>query len=1355
MKSSPIYLALRIAVAALAVSLFAVWMMFHILDWLGVQNGLVRLLLGLSLGGWILLRRKQESGRPASRAVVVLAVLLGLCLTVVGLVLRVRQLEWIGILGILYGCLRWALPPRCGPDLGLAFFLLYWVHPLPIRVFFAFQVWMQRMSVLGAEWLLHVVNVRVWADGLVLRTGLRAYDVPAWCSGMRTATTVFLLAIGLGIVRRLRGHAIVLLTAAAVVQALGLNILRIAAMVLLTPTAGERAGVEFLHHTAGIIVILAVVLVYLELLAVAALRRRYQRYLASPDRVERQTELPAAWWMVLEYKWLMLAVIAAAVAAGGLAHRSRTAHRVEMIKGVAVALREFGDLSNAQRAADRVRVLAPEDNEWRYAAIRLLLLRGRYREVLDELAAIPPSRGPAIQKSILGAYALMGLDRIEEAAAIVRGLPESTRREDPRVAMVLAEIALYADDADRVAEHVLTAARWRPNLNRIRALYPYLRMHGKWQAIAATDLRIPFEDPVQAFSAIEAYMNLNQSSVVARMALDALARWPDDPRLMEPLFFLALKHYQEEWEVRFSDHLLGTVRRSNDPDALFGLIGRCFQLARPDLAWRICERIRRIDPRHPGCLMAAAQHGEHWFTFRRQWAGFPYRAPTDRVDLRPFFRLGLDLAGWRARCRSVPFGRDLLRGPVVDARRRCLHEALENFIFREQECGLTLPLQYLLVRALEMDDDIEGARRRLEFIATQFPEEKEKTRIILSEIHEREADWSRVYEILREYPAVPRPELTPLLRLCRAQLRLHLGIAAVRTARKAVAGYPFSTRAAGMLAEAALRYESADTALFEMGERRPRKDVSLDRLQAEALYRTERYREFVAFCERALLPQGIVPPGVRQRRLLAPAEWSVYWHHVAVPSEQGFIAAAAALRRNADRTSSPFLQHLMRHWLACYDNRAKGGTADPDAWQAGGRDPVEKALLLHQLALLLCREREFAKARDAAAAALEHLPDCAPLWRAQVSLSRAEPEVILKARDNCPGDPDIWLAEVCARTQDKPGGAGETWAVNEIRRVAEARAFSAAAMTRAGEYLLRRNMNAAAAEAARDAVRRARGLLPAYVLGIKCALAERNREWALECINRSIAASVAPWPLLYRTQVMLKIAGRNVALDAEMVEALKRLREADPENLIWPRILGYVRYQRGGWEVIDALEQMSIVLKSGRADRLPYLIAGEAARVLGNYTRSVEVLQEGLRRFPDDLVLLNNLAYSLSLQPGGAREAMDYVPRLLDRGGTDLHILDTAMAVCLRAGERDLAEQLITQAVRRAPKGSALWFRARLNQAQIDLERGAVEHAHEVVRELLRQSRGIADEDIVRANQLFYRIEEERFALEQAKEGNQ
>ena len=108
----------------------------------------------------------------------------------VGIVFNIQQAEWLGLLAILWGCLRWSLPADCGRDVTLALALLYWSHPLPGRVFGPMELALQRASVRGAEALLLGFDIRVVADGLALRTGFTIYEVPAWCSGMRAATTV-------------------------------------------------------------------------------------------------------------------------------------------------------------------------------------------------------------------------------------------------------------------------------------------------------------------------------------------------------------------------------------------------------------------------------------------------------------------------------------------------------------------------------------------------------------------------------------------------------------------------------------------------------------------------------------------------------------------------------------------------------------------------------------------------------------------------------------------------------------------------------------------------------------------------------------------------------------------------------------------------------------------------------------------------------------------------------------------------------------------------------------------------------------------------------------------------------------
>lgn len=63
---------------------------------------------------------------------------------------------------------------------------------------------MQKSSVKGAEWIMQIFNVHVWAyDTTIYGTGIKCH-VPESCSGLKTATVTFLFSIGLSIYHRTR-----------------------------------------------------------------------------------------------------------------------------------------------------------------------------------------------------------------------------------------------------------------------------------------------------------------------------------------------------------------------------------------------------------------------------------------------------------------------------------------------------------------------------------------------------------------------------------------------------------------------------------------------------------------------------------------------------------------------------------------------------------------------------------------------------------------------------------------------------------------------------------------------------------------------------------------------------------------------------------------------------------------------------------------------------------------------------------------------------------------------------------------------------------------------------------------------
>ncbi len=1326
----------RQAVWGGAVLLFAVWLLANLRALTSEQSGWIR--FALTLGFAVLIVARPKPGRAGAPIYgdahePVLTAVIGTALALAGLILHIRQAEWIGTLLMLWGCLRWALPTDYRRDLTMAILLLYWAHPLPGQIFGPLELAAQRASVRGAEILLLGLDVRVWADGMVLHSGFSIYEIPGWCSGMRTATTVFLLAWGLAILHRFRLVEAIVLVIVAVLQAMVLNIVRIATMVVLVPRVFSAPQAEYLHTTAGVIVVAAVFLVYLEARAWRRFRHRDEPITPAFDL---QIERPADWRHLRSVRWAIIGGGALTTLITVGLYRNSPTHRTAVLKDVAAAAHDANNLDLALQLAREVVNRDPNDLEWKLKSVRLLLTLERYLDVVIETDTLTRLEGTqAHERDVLKAYALMAMERLDEANALVRGLPEEIRDANPRVAMILAVVAFRSGDIDGVVRHIPLAVKWMPNRDRIRLMYPLLRRHRQWAAIADSDTPEPYRLPEPAFAAIEAHMNLDDTPVVAKLTSAAMAKWPTDPRALEPLYYLTLKRPDSVWEGRFALHLRHCGAVMEDVDLLYSLLDKCFELGRADLAWLIHHRIAAIDPEHPALAMAAVRHGSQWFHFRRRALGIPAPTATTTLDLRPYFWAGHAFRAWGPLVASVPWGRELATANTLPIRQRLLRLALQQFADRRDRDALSLPMLYLYAHALEIDNQRDASRRELERIALQIPAEQRNVRVALSEMDERAGNWQGVYESLREYALGEDAALTPLLRLARAQLKLRLSIGGLHTATDARRRYPRSAQADAMLATALLQNNAPDEALHLIDTPRARHIRDLDVLRSQALFMTERFNEAESFCHAVLLSPPPTHADTPQRFVLPPAEISRLWHQFYRPSAAQFARNADVLRDNLRNSSSPYLLGLMRTWLDCYEGGASTNATPVQRWLDCGRDDTEKAMALNQLTLLLCSSGQYEDAAAVARQAAALLPQSGMLWRWAVSLSNGDSTIIAEARHYCPLDPELWLADVVLAAERAPERLAEVLAP----ALAADPPFPAESLTRAGEFLRRREHNAEARAILTAATEHATGLLPAFIQGLRCALAEQDSHWAIECTRQAILCALRPPPGLYRKLVDLKSTGSEPATDFDMVEALKNLRTVEPGNLFWAQMLGYVRFKRGGWEIMDALSQMSAAIEGGATNKLAFGVAAEAARLMDNFDRAAEILQEGLKIHPDDLTMLNNLAYVLSLTEDGIEEAHSLIPKLLERGAQDTRILDTVAAVQVAAGDAVAARATLAQLRTLSEPGSILWFRAQYQEARLLAADGALQTAIDFLTAALNQVQDPGDEDVVNANRLMSR----------------
>jgi len=1341
---------MRSVVTGAAALLLALWVGTHLPQLASAADTLIRFTLTGCFALLILLRPKSEAViKPPRISTVVVVGGFGAILHVGGVIFGVHQAEWIGLLGVVWACLAWSTAPHTAHDAAKALFLLYWAHPLPSQLLGGFQLTMQQLSVSGAEWLLHMLNVRVWADGLVLKTGLHIYEVPAWCSGMRTATTVFLLALGLGLIKRLALHQKLLVVAAALLQAIALNVIRISTMVLLVPRLNHGSSVTFLHDTAGIIVIGAVFLVYAEIELMRHTKRKVDHRAGelNPDMQIILREEPPFWRRVVDHPKKIVIALLVIVMTVLLGYKSRPAHRAAMYRGVTEALRDARQLADAERLGRQVQTLTPDDMAWEATILRLLVMRGKYQEVLDRIEIRPDAEGPqATENRILAAYSLMGLKRHDEARHLIGELPASVRDQDPRVAMILAEMAFYADDPHEVARRVVTAAQWGPNIRRIQALYPYLRLSREWHAIADTDPRDAYADPIQALSAAEAYMNLNLTVDVAKLARRAVDDWPRDVRLLTPLFFLAGNRPDEGWESHYAQHLRRCLPDMQDADTLYALVKNSFQLRRPDLAWSIYHRIEALDPRYPGLTMMAVRYGNDWFRFRRRFLGLPAGRAWDTMELRPYYHVGLLSPRWCTLCAEIPLGSTLSVSETVPVRQALLQSALDQFDARDRAGKLSLPMRYEYAFALEINKDVEGARGILDAIAAEQPGEALSARVELSSMYERMADWQNVYETLRTYPEVERPRLGPLLRLTTAQLNLRLGLGAIETARTTLQHYPESTQAAGALATALAQHDSPEDALHILSAKRLRRQRNMDIMEADALYRTQRYSEFKRFRKSALIGSGPLDGDLPQGYSLPPAELAINWHLIFVPTSKEFAAHAARLRENLSKTTSVFLRDLYTIWLAAYETEGPSPLWNAERWEACGRDAGERGIALNQLYIMLCSRSDFAAARDVAARATTVQPDVPLHWRFLIGLTAGDADVVRRAAQACPLDDEIWLAKLLSlcheglATPRAPPDRPELTV--SVENVMARDSTPPATLTRGAELLLRAGYSHLAARMMRTVTDRARSLLPSYIVGLRCAILSGDKAWAERCALNAINASLQPPPELYRKLVQLKVDDNELDTDDAMVDALKNLRRSDPDNPLWPRMLSYVRFKRGGWEVLDSLSQAKAALEAGATDRMLFIVGAEAARLLHNVDRASDLLRQGLKYYPNDTVMLNNFAYTLADTPGHAAEALEFLPQLLTRAAREPWLVDTIALIYIRNDRLREAEQALGWLTIERQPNTPDWFRYRLKLAEIAFRRDQLEETRTIVREILRGSKGIPDEEILNANRLLSKADE-------------
>jgi len=1303
----------------------------------GDQDGVIRLVLGLVLSLLVLVRPKRPQGasRRSARVAPVIGVA-GTLLAIDGIVFEVHQFEWLGLLAVCYACLRWSLPPRFSRDILLGLFLAYWIHPLPWQVLGNMQLGMQRLSIAGAEWALHILNHRVWADGLLLHAGFRTFGVPEACSGMRTLVTVSLCLLGTGFIMRLRWYELLVFILLGFAQVMMLNVIRITAMVSLAERMPLEWSGTFLHDTLGVFLLVAVVLVQLEASAWRLWRTRRRAVKEgikkrTVEPPERARPFPMFWIFMFRWGWVLAMVLLFAGGTAGAIYKRRPYHRKTMIGELADHLAER-DPATAERAVLAALELAPGDRGLVSKRIGILLRQEKHAEALSLYRALPQEL--TTFETIMKSWALMGLDRPDEAVALIDKLPDADRNL-PGVAIVRAEYGVVRDEPEAVSRNAVLAAPLHLVRHRVRGLFPYLALHEQWHTIVAADRNVPYDEITHALLAIHANLQVRRVAGAAVAMKHAQASWPDEPVFLRGLFALATARPDAGWDEMFFRTLEKclSVLRADD---LATYLDYSFRLKRPDLAWLVYRRLKAADPHDPALSIIPAQYGDRWFTFRRHQIGVKAKHVSDQIDLRP----GLTLMGAvYPLCivtPGIPLLDELGSDEVSSARRKFLGRALNELERREQSGTLTIRMETVYPLLLAMAGKFDEAHGRLNDLLVKYPRRRRHYQVQHAFLYHREGLWDKVYETLREcyYQAEGTPDVRADLMMVNAAMNMDLSIAAFHVARQALRSFPESPHIETAIGALWDVFGFKDEALFIIDRAGLGEEL---RVVPQLLYDTGRFKEAERLSQALhvrLIERGEM---VRQPLRLAPAESSTMrrW--------SGSLDAEAREKKIHRHSialagaTSPFRCQLQKLAIEWYKQRGAGESADLQRWLACGRDPIEEATALHWLTMFLARQKRFEEAVRSARTAVERLPTSAPLQRVLVAVTEGDPEAIAEARKHCPTDPEIWLASLVAK--EKKNGRGR-WGLNEIQTAVGEERYSVSTMVRAGDFLLRKGMTAAACVAARDAVKRGQGLLAAYVLALRCALQTGDLDWALNSALSAVDNAVDPLPF-YRTIVAIKTVRKSE--DADLVAALERLRTLLPDEPIWSEHLAHVYFQRKDTQRALSILAPLVESSRGKIRVQSLLVAAESARAQGDLGASVRILESAYGLYPDRLAVLNNLIYNLAQSRSTVMQAKALLPRLLRMGGDSFEVYDTAAMVYMNSGDLEQASDYMSRALEVLDEDDYSALEVKLNSARILFLSGDLDRAADTVL-AVRGSPRCSDMVEIAARDLQTKIEKAR-----------
>lgn len=1221
-----------------------------------------------------------------------------------------------------YAGFRWSFSENYGVKIASALFVLYWAHPLPGNLFGAVRMAMQKISISGAEWCLHTFNIPVWADGLLLRTGTRIFEVPEACSGMNTAMIVVVCALGAGALSNLSIIQRLMLMGIGVVQVLIMNSARIALMVAASRGKPPDWSVQYMHDSTSVLLLLMIVLIQGEAwlwnwagprLVQRRKLRDDRRKARAAQRLQHKVLLPRSLLLrrrvyVLITGFMALALLCLAFT---LLSWKSTAHQADMIAAVARELAEHNP-EQAERAASEAARLAPDTLEHTLLVVRIELMRGKHAQALARLQRLQPiPRGDTYIQLL--AWSMMGAGRLTDAQALLSHLP-ARQTLHPGIAMCATELAILRNDAENAASNVVLAAAWPALTDRIRRTYPFLARHGKWAAIARSADLSPFRDATEFRILLIALITENQLGPLPRLLETNRMLWFGKPDFLPHLKGLAMQNSEAFWQQIFSDSLRDCMERLS-ADELSASIESCFILGRPELAWLAYRRLSRLDPAHPALTLIPARFASGWFAFRGGSIGTVSQSPAIQ-DLRPFLRIASFQDPWKHLLSVIPIGAVMLTGPHHEQVSDWVKSGLAELAHREANGTLSYEQYLLYESSLQWTGRDADALAVIDRLEKQFPERSVETLLRRAAFYQSRKLWQPLYETLRRINTL-RPYLDWPMQLALAETlaRLDMGVCALELSDEAVQRRPTERAGRLLLASIWAQFGHDEEALFTL---RSATKIPPSDSMAALLWRSGRYAQasqmynLLGMSREAARRPTALP-------VLPPAESVLSWQgrNTTIP-----LFSSQELDEQIRHDTSPFLLQfhtLTRDWI---NGRDRERLANSATWKQVGRDSLEQVTALHRFAYLAADSGDLPTARRALDEALQLMPSARLLWRMQIAFSGGNPAIIASARAACPADPEIWLAELASQIRSKQAVA----AAKSLREACAGNRYSSATLVRAGYALLRAGDTATAAIAAKQVSDQSHDYLPSCLLGLDTAIASKDIDTAVTMALKT--AGLAPDPLPF-FRIAIRLGMTRPEGQLSLTRTLDTLIMDDPDNPEWPLRLGTLYFNEGQFDLSRRAFTPFMNAAPANTAAEVLIVMAESARRCGDLPQCVAVLREAFKRYPKDIHVINSLAYTLAQSPATVKESRSFLPRLMEASPT-ASILDTIAVIRIQSGELEAGHRSALEAMAKLKPGDKQWREIHMNAAEIECALGNASEAEKLLKLARKQplSKGSPDD---------------------------